>query len=89
LRFAQHRCHGGPGAIADQFDGVQELLPFSEETLESFAFRQLHHSDMMWSFLALLLELLDLLPRVFNVLLELGLLPLVHYRRTEPSDDSS
>jgi hypothetical protein len=32
---------------------------------------------MMWSLLALLLELLDLLPQVFNVLLELGLLLLV------------
>lgn len=50
--FSQHRCHAGPGAIADQFDSVQELLPLCEETLESFAFRQLHYFDMMWSFLA-------------------------------------
>ena len=57
--FSQHRCHAGPGAIADQFDSVQDLLPFCEETPESFAFRRLYHSDMMWSFLAPLLELLD------------------------------
>ena len=71
--LARHQGHAGLGAIADQIDGVQELLGFWEETLEAFAFGQLRHADMVGSLLALLLELLDLLSQGFNLLLELSL----------------